>query len=230
MQNLTNLFLFCEDGFNQKNNIRSLISQYNIPFKEVDSIANIFLLLKYPSNYFVLAINNKSTYNAIVAHLSSANIHPKQVFVIFQPNNKQKPPYCQEIEKLNNFILSNIQNKNISTALQTPSLIEKVVRLELENIGILKKYIGFKYLVDLLSIALKQQIDTPYNFEIFTIVGSLNNCLADTIEHDIRHMIISCWKNNQYLKDAVNYKNNSHISAKNIVNKLIIYLKKSIFE
>ena len=101
-------------------------------------------------------------------------------------------------------------------------IVTQIIRTEIENLGISKKYLGFKYVVDIISCAIFNNIEDAYNNNMFEFIASINHVNTHNVERDIRHMLISCYNSCVKIKNIVKI---SKINAKNILNNLIKYLK-----
>lgn len=230
MYNSANLLFFSENRTAVQNQVRSLMVECGIPFRETGSISQVFSALENPNYYAVILISTQELYNTVIntTHLLNATprlfvLYPHQVTTGDFFNN-----YCETtISSLKNFLITNIKNFNICVRPQPPVLIQKLVRLELEKLGIGKKYIGFKYIVDLLVNALCNKIFDAYDNELFEYVASINLTTPQSIERDIRHMLLTTWKSSPYFKNTLStipfWEN--EVNAKNILNNLILYLR-----
>lgn len=111
-------------------------------------------------------------------------------------------------------------------ALPQQSLLSTLIATEFEKLGISKKYTGFKYLVQFLQIRFSNRLLKLNYSEILGIIANLNNSARDIIDHDIRHILSSSWKNSNKIKSITQEQNMP--GAKQILYILIDYVQKLI--
>ena len=98
------------------------------------------------------------------------------------------------------------------------SLLNKLVKCEIEKLGVLKKYTGFKYLAELLEFLLNNPLQSLTDG--FNIISKLNGVSVDALEHAIKNMLFTCLKQGGELQEIVSQSSN----VKDV--KLIIMLIK----
>ena len=101
------------------------------------------------------------------------------------------------------------------------NLLNKLIRQELEKLGLAKKYTGFKYITDLLEILLSNPLMDLA--EGFGKISKLNDVSLDTFEHAIKNMLFNCLRQSEILQNTVGEYSNKDI--KSIINTLkdIVY-------
>jgi len=182
----------------------------------------------------VVCSNSEYIYNSINKIIKSNNYNDSKIFIIYDQNlsNYQFENSCsfKNLEPFEQFLLESISLNKINTQPQTQPLLNRVVDIELEKLDISKKYIGFKYLVDFIAKSLSYKYRNYSMPQIFDFVASINNSSYDTIEHDIRHLLLTNWKTNIKLKNALPDLNKIKYqpNAKTILQNLIYYIKQSI--
>lgn len=231
MYNLPNLIFYCNSEAKYAIDIRASLTKYNLPFIETDNEIDVFSFAQNPKNYIIFVANTNSTPLQLIK-LSKIN---KNIFIVY-PNeyatNVEIKHYCthQSLDLLEKYLLANVNLNNISTKLPTSSLLNKLIMLELENLGISKKYIGFKYLVDIITNSICKNTSIPYSAEQFEYIANINSSTPDAIERDIRHMLLSSWKASKTLQITLCSKLSlkQQPNAKSVLINLIRYLKETI--
>ncbi len=87
------------------------------------------------------------------------------------------------------------------------SLLNKLIKCEMEKLGISKKYTGFKYLAELLEFLLNNPLQSLTDG--FNAVSELNGVSVDTLEHAVKNMLFTCLKQNLWLQEIIPEGSNS---------------------
>lgn len=235
MYNSGNLILYSEKDICFKNDIYSILIECNTPFKELNSLPLVFSAIKNPENIIVIIIKNEEFLKLIEEFAKKCYNYQNRIFIIFTSKDLVDfffQHYCvfPQINEFKTFITNNVQNKNICLNRKTSNLLQKLIMLELEKLDISSKYIGFKYLTDVLVNALSTNFYTNNHIDLFKQVAGLHLAKIDTIERDVRHMLVSTWKKSTQFRESIQ-NNSSKIdkpNAKNILQAIIIYLKNVI--
>lgn len=104
------------------------------------------------------------------------------------------------------------------------SLLDKIVRLELEKLNISKKYSGFKYLVDFITFSINDRLSCDYA-TILNHVAVLNKLSSDAVNHSIKHMMFSSLQNNPSLHLVLD----SHLKSKVDIKSILLGLAAHIY-
>ena len=85
-------------------------------------------------------------------------------------------------------------NNNVVAPSRHYMLLSKVIRFELEQLEVSKTYVGFNYLVNLLSneLALNTNHESSAYFS-----------QSENLNRDIRHMLQKCWQTNAKFKSSL---------------------------
>lgn len=216
MNSCKNLILH-DDGTVYHYQLTSLLSSRNIPYTSV-GILHLFNAVDNPANVIALINTDKNTINNILS-LQNKTLHHADLLII---NPLTLGDGLDNVEA----ILKSSYIKNNGYQIQSISLIEKVVRLELQSIGIENKYIGFKYLAELLTQAIINQDNQPYTLNKIENIAISNNISLDSAERDIRHLLTS--SKPTLLHNQIIDQNLKH-STKQTINNIFKYLKNIIF-
>lgn len=235
MYSLSNLIVYYDKNFEHKQDIQTLLINNDIHFKVYNSLKLLFATLKNPQNYIIIAIDNLTTLRELENISHECFDYQNRLFVIFSSptlidnffNN-----YCtyDHLDKLTTFIHSNIKNKSLICQQQPSTLLNKLICLELQNLGISTKYVGFKYLVGAIVNALSKNFYTNSYIDLFTNIASTNLETVDTVERDVRHMLRTSWKNNSTFRNVFksNFNTSSTPKVKDLLEAIINYLKEVI--
>ena len=235
MYNLCNLMVYCEKSANIQNRIYKTLSEYEITFKQFNSLRLMFSSVKNYNNYAIFVVSSIELLNKIKLASKQWYNYQNRVLVIYCHkevvdsyfNNWSLFP---DLSPLKNFIHKNLLSKNIKPQEHSLTLLNKLVKLELENLNISDKYTGFDYLIEILSNAMRHNFYCDDYIKLFECVASSHLASLDTIERAVRHMLISNWKENITFKTALNLNKNiiEKPNSKNILNAILDYLKKVI--
>ena len=224
-----NLFVF-NNSPTSINAVRLLLSRNDIPFNEFETLSELKSLIQNKNNYFIIVCDMVEIIKYIQAVKSDIC---KNIFIVSNINLCNSFA-TNELDKLEAEILSLVDCNKINVSLPPLTLTNKLIRQELENLNISKKYTGFKYLVELVNVAITKNMSDAYTVENFEYIASTNNSQASNIERDIRHVISVNWKN--YDSNASNILQvtllpyiNGATNTKNILNALILHVKNIIF-
>jgi len=231
MNNSLNLLLYVDKTVCFRDEVRLLIAKCGIPFIELDGVAHLFSAVKQ-SNKCIIVVAGQQLFETITSFRNTTNELSHIFFVLkFNPLISVKNfCTCETLYKLEEYLNINIRLKNIDMRFPNTTLMHRLIRCELNNLDISKKYAGFKYIVDLIDNVLKTKITNPYSSELFKYVASINVTTADIVERNIRHMLTTTWKNSTKFRSAILPKkqDKTSIPAKDILNGIIDYLKQII--
>ena len=235
MYNLCNLMVYCERSANIQNTIYETLSEYDIPFKQFNSLRLMLSSVKNCNNYAIFAVNSIELLNKIKLASKQWYNYQNRVFVVYcnqeiLDNYFNNWSVFPDLSPLKNFIQRNLLSKNIKPPEHTLTLLNKLVRLELENLNISSKYTGFNYLIEILSNAMRHNFYCDDYIKLFECVATSHFASLDTIERAVRHMLISNWKENYTFRNALKLDKNlfPKPNSKNILNAILDYLKKVI--
>ena len=226
---------YSETNSQLRSNIRSLIIDSETPFKELRSLNLLFATIKNPQNLIIVLVDSVKLLKSLQNVCKNCYDYQNRVFVIHSSLSTVDnffDKYCiyPNLDELKNFLSYHIQTLNISPQHQPSKLLSKLVKLELQNLEISKKYIGFKYLTDIIVNALCNNFYSDSYIELFKYVASINLATIDTIERDVRHMLLTTWKNNAKFRQTLQ-TSSQHLekaNSKNILNAIITHLKNVI--
>ena len=205
-----------EDQFTES--VRCCILKYGIPFDETEDIHQAINQIQSHSVYAIMCVKSPFVSKLID---KACELHT-DYFV--KTSNTQLN--CEEI--LSNFIQSLIYNKQISITPRPLPLAHQIIRNELEKLHLSKKYIGFKYVSDIIIESLKQNITDAYTPTLFKKVAIINQVTEDSVERDIRHMLMKTWKNCPEFKAQFTNINKQTTNSKELLNNIISYIRKII--
>ena len=233
MYSSINLIVYSEKGCVYRNDILTSIINTNIRFKELHSITLLFSAIKNPNNLIVIAVNTKEFLITIEKVAKLVYNYQNRVFIIFSSPALIDfffENYCliSDMNKLEQFIVSN--SHNLFTEYKKSQLLNKLITLELTKIDLSPKYVGFEYLVTILSNIFTNNFHHSSYIELFECVAYNNSHTIDTIERNIRHMLSTTWKNSDIFKTCLKSTTPklTRPSARTILDALIIYIKNVI--
>lgn len=107
------------------------------------------------------------------------------------------------------------------------NLLNRLIRLELEKINISKKYVGFKYLTEILVFSFDRKIQNE-GTNVVIETANLNGVSVDAINHDIKHMFLNCCRQNDKLCKILNGGVVGVCDIKSMLNNLVKYIHQAI--
>jgi len=239
MNNYLKFIFFAEENCKYQNNVRTIISKLDLPFCEIYKQDVLFNQLQQENNlcYFIICIDSEQMYNYF-NKLSQSLIYKNYNFFVIYGQNFTNELSCP----LNNFCLYNNLNQleqflikslleNKEQIIPSPQpFLKRIIDTELTKLDISKKYVGFRYLVDFIAMSLSHRCYNLDTYQIIDLVASMNNTNTDTIDHDIRHMLLASWKSSIKLKNSLLSLNKTTFqpSGKNILKNLVSYIKQAI--
>lgn len=226
---------YSEPNSPHRNNVREFIIDKQTPFKELRSLNLLFAAIKNPQNLIIVLVDSVKLLRSLQNVCKGCYNYQNRVFVVHSSpdsvdNFFEKYSVYPSLYELNNFLTFNIKTLNTPPQHQPSKLLSKLVKLELQNLEISKKYVGFKYLTDIIVNALCNNFYADSYIELFEYVARINLAPIDTIERDVRHMLLTTWKKNLKFRQTLQtslqplYK----VNSKNILNAIITYLKNVI--
>ena len=232
MYSSSDLIIYYDKEFEWKGEINKQLIEHDIMFKVFNSLKLVFSAIKNPQNHVIIATNNPSTLHQIENIAGKCFDYQNRVFVIFSSTELVDnffTNYCivPQLNNLNTFICDNIKSNRLIQNNQTSTLLNKLVALELENLGLSTKYVGFKYLVGAVSNALSKNFYTNNHIDLFANIASTHLETIDTVERDVRHMLRTTWKNSAILRDTFKstFIQNKIPNARDLLQAIIEYLK-----
>ena len=234
MYTLSNLLIFSEYNNPTFSQIKKHLIDKDIIFKELHSLKLSLSSIKNPQNYIVLLINNNETLRHIESAIKNYFDFQNRVFVVFENEDLDDHFFfynctLNSVDKLDNFIQSNILNKNNLYANKTQTLLYELIRLELIKLDLSEKYVGFEYLVEGLTRALSSNYYSNNHVDMFCGVPETHATTIDTVERNIRHMLSTAWKNNETFKTKLNLtKSNKKPNLKFFLDAIITHIKQVI--
>lgn len=230
-----NLMLYAENNTTSQNLIQSLIINHEIPFKELRSLGLVFSAIKNPRNYIILLIKNKETLTSIETISKIYHNPQSRIFIVYETEDTIGgffENFClsSNLNKLNEFIVNTYQSNKISPPNQPSKLLSKLVTLELENLDISQKYIGYKYLLDLVVNAVSTQCFSTNYIDLFEHTAIYNSASIDTIERAVRHMLLTTWKTSFKFRHILQkfLPNSQNPNSKKLLNAIIHHIKNAI--
>lgn len=226
MKERTHLLFYYEDETAFTDKIRAEFFNRSIPFLEISNKSDFFDALESKNYNIVMQINSQNMCDKIIDVAEKQEI-PSTAFIIISEKQLQCSRYIltNKLDDVIKYILSLALTYSINMRPINHSVIHKVVSAELEKIGITKTYIGFKYIVDLIVLCLKDRkslIPLDAKLDKVALVNSINKA---SVERDIRHMLNTCWKNNEVFRNVLlsidNYK--FILNFKNLLSYTIKY-------
>lgn len=217
MNNFLKFYKDIDDEFSDY--IRCCLLSFDIIFDEIEDINETINIINSASACIIVYASSEYAENILERHYKNCGDY---VLKLTKPCNYET---CKQ--EVCSFVSNLIANKKISSAPRKKPLIYQIVNAELEKLNLTKKYVGFKYLSDLLVDALKQNNLDPYNPQMFSKVAFINNVTIDSVEKDIRHMLMKNWKTSSVLKTQLNI-NKSAVSSRELLKSVIEYLRKLI--
>ena len=231
MHSSTELIFYSERHDSYQNNVRSLIIDCDISFKEVYDISYLFSLIDNPKTCIIMLINTQQHLTEIKNIMTSYNRH--NIFIVYFNNIANDgffDNFCsyENLEPLKAFLNYHLNNQNNCVYIQTHSLAHRLIRFEFENLEISKKYNGFKFLVDFCINCIYSNPSLSY-IELLELVAQLNLTTFEIVEHAIRHMLLSTLKSSSRCRKLLCISSTqSPLSTKDLLNSLVKYLKSVI--
>lgn len=234
MYNTNNLIIYYDKDCTFKNLIHNKLCDYDIKFKELNSLKLVFSALKNPENYIIIAIEKLDTLHEVENFAKSCFDWQNRVFIIFNSSDNIDfffHNYCN-LENFNilESFLQKIDNVNLYSNHQTSELLLKLINIELQNLDISSKYAGFKYLSSIISNALTKNSYANGYIDLFTCVTKDALDTVDTIERNVRHMLKSTWKNSDKFRNIFKYTQTSTSipNSRVLLQAIINHIKQAI--
>ena len=234
MYSFSNLILYSEKTSDLTNNVRRVLFDCNISFKEASSLKLVLSSIKSPQYYVILIVKSKEFLQSIEKEIKYCYDYQSRVFIIFENNTLNDyffNNFCTfpQLDKLQLFIKNNMGIEEIFPPNQPSKLLITLIKEELRSLGLSSKYTGFQYLIDLLANALTKHFYSAYYINLFEYITSLHNSTIDTIERDVRHMLLTTWKQNDRFRQKLQHLTSSNNpNSKTLLNAIIEYIKKVV--
>ncbi len=203
----------CENEFTS--NIRCCILKFGISFDESDNLNEIISSIQSHSVYAIMCV--KSEFSNKLIDKSCAE-HSNYFIKIV--NNSSSSNYNEIVSSF----ISSLANKSIPLTPKPIPFAVQIVNSELEKLNLSKKYIGFKYISDIVIEAIKRNINDVYTPSLFQRVAILNNVAEDSVERDIRHILMKTWRNCPQFKQNLSNINKPKVKAHDILNAIVEYI------
>lgn len=233
MYSYIKLNLYCECWHDMAENIKASLIEIGQTFKELHNSTLLFSTIKNPDNLIIVAVSSTQFLKELESFAKECHNYQNRVFVVFKhPSLDDK--FFTNTCNVNNLdyiqeFLKPSKTFNLNNPVQPSKLLTKLVQLELQKLQIPTKYIGFDYLTQLAVNYLCNTYSSNSYIELFEYVASINLASIDTIERDVRHMILTTWKNNPNFRNMLQYNNIiEKPNSKNILMVLLKYLKNTI--
>ena len=227
------LNLYCEDWCNISQDVKSVINKAGLPFKELHNSTLLFSSLKTPNNIIILVISSHQLLLQVEEFAKNCHNYQDRIFIVYEnellhDNFFTNTCTYPNLDKLYHY-LSHPTITNLNQPIQPSSLLIKLVKYELQKLQIPTKYVGFNYLTQLAVNYLCNNYPQNTYIELFECVASQNFASLDTIERDVRHMILTTWKNNPNFRNILQHKTSiEKPNSKNILNLILAHLKSTI--
>ena len=233
MYSCIKLNLYCEGWCHVSQSIKEVIIDNNLAFKELHNTTLLFSAIKNPSNIVIVVISSPQLLAQLETFAQDCHNYQNRVFIVFKDVSLSDNFFTNTCHYTELNILHNFLNSPAVTSLNKPrqpsQLLMKLVQSELQALQIPTKYIGFSYLTQLAVNYLCNTYSPNTYIELFEYVASINLASIDTIERDVRHMILTIWKNNSHFRDTLQqHAPISKSNSKNILGAILIYLKSRI--
>lgn len=233
MYTCVRLNLYCEDYNPIATDIKNIITNTGTPFKEIRNSTLLFSAIKNPNNIVIVAVTSRNLLAQLEEFSKCCHNYQNRLFIILKDSSLNDHFFNNHtsfanLAKLSTF-LKHVNSSGLSNPLQTSNLLVKLVQYELQKLQIPTKYRGFTYLTQLAVNYLCNNYPINTYIELFEHVANINLASIDTIERDVRHMLLTTWKNN------VNFCNKLQLktpiekpNSKNILSAILSYLKSTI--
>lgn len=229
-----NLLVYAENNISFQQNVHALIVESRTPFKEVRSLGLLFSSIKNPPSRIILMVKTKEFLNTIETLAKTCHNYQSRIFIVHETHDTEDGFFANfcinpQLDKLKSFINNN-SNQTSYVSHQSSNLLSKLIELELTNLDISKKYIGFKYLTDLIVNAFCSQFYSNNYIQLFEYVATSHLQSIDTIERDVRHMLLTTWERSEKFKSILQqYCPTSHKpNSKKLLKAIISHLKNTI--
>ena len=232
MYSCVKLNLYCEETSQISQDIKTILTNQRIPFKELRNSTLLFSAIKNPDNIVIVVISNQNLLSRLKSFSKKCYNYQNRIFAVFKnaellDNFFEKSFIHNQLNTLSESLQEHEINQHIPK--QPSKLLVKLVQFELHKLQISSKYIGFNYLTQLAVNYLCNNYPSSTYIELFEYVASLNLASIDTIERDVRHMILTTWKTNSHFRNMIQQTNPlEKPNSKNILIALLSYLKNTI--
>ena len=233
MYSCIKLNLFCEGWCSIAQDVKRVIVNQGVPFKELHNSSLLFSAIKNPNNIIIIVVSTQQLLAQLETFAKSCHNYQNRIFVVFKNKSINDNFFSNYYTYDNTINLSQFLSSpafTVQTKSTQPSqLLTKLVQYELQKLQIPTKYIGFNYLTQLSVNYLCNNYSSNTYIELFECVASINIASIDTIERDVRHMILTTWKNNPNFRNILQrHSNIEKPNSKNILLSLLSYLKSKI--
>ena len=233
MYSYIKLNLYCDDWHNDAQIVKKQLLKNGQAFKELHNSTLLFSTIKNPGNLIIIVVSSTEFLKQLEPFAKECHNYQNRIFIVFKyPSLDDKffTNSCDinNLDYMQDFLKSH-KNFNLNNPAQPSKLLTKLVQLELQKLQIPTKYIGFDYLTQLAVNYLCNTYSSNSYIELFEYVASINLASIDTIERDVRHMILTTWKNNPNFRNILQHSNIvEKPNSKNILIALLKYLKNTI--
>lgn len=231
MYSCIKLNLYCEGWCHIAQQVKSIISNIGLPFKELHNCTLLFSAIKTPDNIVVAVVSSRQLLVQLEKFAKTCYNYQNRIFIVYKDINLHDNFFSNTCNPKSLDVLSKFLSTTSATnkPLQPSSLLLKLVEFELKKLQIPDKYIGFNYLTQLAVNYLCNNYPTNTYIELFEYVAGINLASIDTIERDVRHMILTIWKNNPNFRNVLQYKTIiQKPNSKNILSAILTHLKETI--
>ena len=226
MKDRTRLIFYFEHESHLTDKLRAELFDKGVPFLEVLDKSDLFDALESKYYNVIMQVNTQDTFDKIVKLVELYQI-PFSSFIIISEINlesQSKVKTTNNVDEIMNHVMNLISSHIISMRPICPTIVQKLLSIELEKIGLTKVYIGFKYLLDLITMCMKDReklISIPCKLSKIALYNCTNQ---GSVERDIRHMLTTAWKNCESYRQALFHVNKKEFVA-NFKNLLKLTLE-----
>lgn len=185
---------------------------------------------------------NETRYNALIIDeksfplttdlLSIFSNHRFFVPNVFVLTDKMLNGNCKACKSIGE-VIRNLENyfeemESVQPYIVDVDLYTKVTDI-INHLGFNSKYKGYKYLIDILTRMLINNLTSvSFRKHIYPFISTLYSVSEDSIERDLRNILLKAINKNQFKETICFNEQTLNQTTRNIINCLLIYIKKNL--
>ena len=224
MYNYVNLLVYNKDSTDIGQKVDSILNSLPFSFISINTFESLLSKIQEKNCHVLVVVDNANIYNTLKnINLSTPNAYDR--FIVIYINDITPIPKFTNHYTYHN--LDDIKPTLMSlNPIAIPSFIQKMVRIELEKLNLSKKYLAFKYLVDIICYSLYTGNKDTFSTNMLSHIALINSTSWSSVERDVRHMLTSNWNSNEIFRSVIcKHISGTEINTKILIDALISYIK-----
>ncbi len=223
MYNYTNLLVYNKDETSLGERVDLLLKSLPFSFITFETIEDILTQSQDKRCSNLIVVHNPDIYNKLNS-IDLPSTAYDNFIIVYHDNQLPISKFAKYYTEKN---LDNLYSLlALLNPVSIPDFAQKMVRIELEKLNLSKKYLAFKYIVDIICHSLYTNTNDPFSTNTLSYIAKINNTSWNSVERDVRHMLVSNWNANEIFKSAIyKYITRTDINTKILLTALIDYIK-----